>query len=115
MTVAALREPATSTEDRAERRAEKDVPAIQVQVATAPTGKVCAEKLNLMVFTARAIGWVVEFLTTSASHAPVIEGKHSDAGAHIAELCEKVDAMGQLHTDWNGYGSEPPYEFAREM
>lgn len=117
MPLALLREGATSTEDRAERRAQKDVSTMSTHVATAPTGRICAEKLTPMAFTGRAIGWVVEFLATATSRGTVIRiltGQPSNDGARIAALCERVEHMRLVGPDWNGYGSEAPNQFAIE-
>jgi hypothetical protein len=35
--------------------------------------------------------------------------------SQIAEFINQVEAWEALHVDWNGYGSEPPNRFAREM
>jgi hypothetical protein len=119
MTLGVIREAVTSTEDRAEYRASRDVSAMRTQIATAPTGSTCAEKVNLLVVTGKAIGWVVGFFTSATSrqsyHFRTAARQYSSAGNRIAALCEEVDEMRWLQPDWNGYGSESPNEFARDL
>ncbi len=117
MTLAVMRSPATSTEDRAERGAEKDFSEMRTQVVTAPTGKVCAEKLDLIVRAGKALGWVVEFFTSSTSSASrqLPRDNGYEIGNRIAAFSNLVDDMKDLHDDWNGYGSDAPGDFAREV
>jgi hypothetical protein len=90
-----------------EKRAGEDVDASVIYVSTAPTGKMCAERVSLLVFSGNAVGWVAEFLGSAISR------NHS--AKRIAELWDDVDHMSTLHTDWNGYGSEPPNDVARDV
>jgi hypothetical protein len=114
MTLASMTEAATSTEHPAKR----DISAMRSQVATARTGQTYPEKLNLLVFTAKAIGWIVGLLESATSRVSVLtppDQGSSDAAKRIAVLWEAVDDMQELHADWNGYDSEPPNEFARQV
>lgn len=110
---------ATSTEERPRRPSQKDVAAMKTSVVAAPTGNICADKLGHVVFaTGKAFGWVVAFLTTSTSQVIAAASKlssTSDIGNRIAALSEQIEEMISLSTDWNGQGSEPPNEFAREV
>jgi hypothetical protein len=118
MSLTVLGSAATSTEDRAERRAEKDVSTMMTHVVTAPSGKVCAEKLDPIVRIAKACGWVVAYITSSTSHSAATRAStepQRQAGNLISAFADAVDRMRFLHTDWNGYSSEPPNEFAREV
>jgi hypothetical protein len=113
-----MMEPATSTEDCIGRTAKKDVSMIRTQVATARSGEVCAEKLTLLMFTGKAIGWVAGFLQSATSRVSVVTPpvqESSDAAKRIAVLWETVDDMRRLQADWNGYNSDPPNEFARDL
>jgi hypothetical protein len=115
MTLAAMTQPATSTEHPAKK---KDISTMRTQVATARTGQVCAEKVNLLVYTGKAIGWVAGFLHSATSRSSVVTipaHRSSDAAKQIAVLWEAVDDMQGLPGDWNGYNSEPPNEFARQV
>lgn len=115
MTLGTVTRPATSTEDRADRRAKKDLSRMHMQFVTAPNGRVCAEKMNLLMITGKAIGWIVEFIVaSSASHIRPFVAQ-SKSAKRIASLWEDVDEMRFLHSDWNGYGSEAPNQFAREI
>ncbi|SRR6266567_4289478 len=119
MTLAAItRNSATSTEDRTEHRGQRVVSAMRTQVVTAPTGKVCAEQLSPIAHLGKALGWVVAFITASTSpsaNARASTWPQAEAGNRISAFAEIVDEMTDLDADWNGYGSEPPNEFAREV
>jgi hypothetical protein len=110
---------ATSTEDREEYRVSRKVSNATIYVATAPTGEVCAEKLNLMVFAGKVLGWVVKFISTTPSRTAAgvqTQTKQpSPAARRIAALWEDVEEMKSLQVDWNGYGSEAPNDFARDL
>jgi hypothetical protein len=113
MTPATLTRPATSTEDRLERRGRKDLSRVHT-VVTASNGRVCAEKLNVLAVTGKALGWVVEFLVSSNRLVRPVAPRPEPA-KRIAALWEDVDAMRFTPADWNGYGSEAPNQFAREI
>lgn len=115
MTVTTLREPATATSERGGYSAANEFLTTRTHLATARSGRVCAEKLNLMVFTGRVVGWVVEFLASATSLVPFETQQHSTAAKRIAALWDDVDAMTRMQPDWNGYGSEPPNEFSRDL
>jgi hypothetical protein len=119
MTPSVIKEPATSTEEHAEYRGNRDVSAMRTQVATGPTGSLCAERLNLLVVTGKAIGWVAGFFTSTTSRRGAVctaaVARPLEAGNRIAALCEEVDEMRWLQPDWNGYASEPPNEFGRDL
>jgi len=115
MTLASMTDSATSTEHPAKKR---DISTMRTQVATASTGQVYAEKLNLLVFTGKAIGWIAALLESATSRISVVTPpvhKSSAAAKRIAVLWEAVDDMQELQADWNGYNSEPPNEFARQV
>jgi hypothetical protein len=118
MTIGVMGKAATSTEERAERYSQKIVPTMRTQVVTAPSGRVCAEKLGPIAHLGKALGWVVAFVTASTSNsasARAATASHAEAGNRISAFSEIVDEMKGLDIDWNGYGSSPPNEFAREV
>jgi hypothetical protein len=109
----------TSTEERAEMRLQKDVSVMKTFVVTAPTGNVCVEKLDQIVVGAvKALGWVTAFFTasTAPSRSRIVSSQaSSEIGGRIAAFSEEIEEMRTLTPDWNGFRSEPPNEFAREV
>jgi len=109
MYVAEHTEPATSTDSRGTTVVRETHPFQTTHVATAPTGRVCAEKMNqLFYLTGKVLGWVIEFLHDTAQ-------KNTDAGKLISSLCVEVDDMESIPANWNGYGSEAPNLVARKQ
>jgi hypothetical protein len=118
MTPAILRESASST-DKNTRVVDHDELFSEVQFVTAPA-PLRADKATFVVFAtaARAVGWVVESIRSAASspkerHIEI--SQQSRSARRIAALWEAVDDMRSLHADWNGYGSEAPSDFARDI
>lgn len=90
---------------------------MSTHVVTAPTGKMCAEKVSFLFFAGKTLGWVVEFLSTATSHnaKALARPPQHEIGGRIAALIRQVEEMRELHADWDSHGAAPPEDIAREV
>lgn len=114
-------EPASPATSSGPHAGETIHPARQSAVVTAPIGTGYTVFNNPIAFTGKMLGYITEYLLSSVNHLVYIS-LHDDAvicaprpNSRIADLINRVEEMAHLHSDWNGYNSEPPNKFARDM
>src|ERR1700676_4197939 len=78
---------------------------------------------NPIAFTGKILGWITQCVLSNIREHFVSSAISSNAAgiyltkpsSQIADFINSVEEMGNLHADWNGYDSESPNKFARDM
>lgn len=83
-------------------------------LSTPPAPRLPREKFEAISAVGRLIGALaVDIATTLRLRMADLARRRGNA--HIWEFIKTVEEMESLHQDWNGHGSEPPDQWAREM
>jgi hypothetical protein len=90
-------------------------------VVTSPNGATWYAKS--IALTGNMFDWITEYILSNIKQNIVSSGSLSNAAVirsplpsnQIADFINSVEEMKYLHVDWNGYNSEAPNKFARDM